>query len=116
MKEDVPGNQVTKCIPILDTQMEVVDGQIIHHHFSKPMASLEITHSRSAMSKSAKLSILVQEGIRRIRNCSPTLPWEEPKMLLNKPMVQMLWAEYTTTDRETVVRRILSRIENTGLA
>ena len=40
MKEDIPGNHSTKCIPILDTQMEVVDGQIVHHYYSKPMSSL----------------------------------------------------------------------------
>ena len=59
MKEDTPSNHSNGMIPILDTQMCVVDGQIVHHHFSKPMASLEVTKNRSAMSKSSKLSILV---------------------------------------------------------
>ena len=57
MKEDVPGNHHNKMLPILDTQMRVVDGQIVHHHFSKPMASLEITLGRSALSQSSKLNI-----------------------------------------------------------
>ena len=55
MKEDTPGNHQNGCLPILDTQMEVVDGLIVHHHFTKPMASLEITNNRSAMSKSSKI-------------------------------------------------------------
>ena len=50
MKEDTPGNHPNKMIPILDTQMAMVDGQIVHHHYSKPMASLEVTLKRSVMS------------------------------------------------------------------
>ena len=33
MKEDTPGNHSNGCLPILDTHMEVVGGQIVHHHF-----------------------------------------------------------------------------------
>ena len=74
MKEDIPSNHPSGCLPILDTQMEIVNGRIIHHHYSKPMSSLEITNRRSAMSKSTKLSILIQEGARRARNTSKELP------------------------------------------
>ena len=74
MKEDVPGNHPKKMLPILDTQMRVVDGQIVHHHFSKLMASLEITLGRSALSQSSKLNIMVQEGKRRLKNTSKEIP------------------------------------------
>ena len=74
MKEDVPDNHPNKMLPILDTQMRVVDGQIVHHHFSKPMASLEITLGRSALSQSSKLNIMTQEGNRRLRNTSKEIP------------------------------------------
>ena len=74
MKEDIPSNHPSGCLPILDTQMEIIDGKIIHRHFSKPMSSLEVTNAISAMSQSAKISILVQEGIRRARNTSKDLP------------------------------------------
>ena len=63
-------------VPILDTHMAIVDGVITHHHYSKPMASLELVQARSAMSMSSKISILVQEATRRVRNCSTHLPWE----------------------------------------
>ena len=79
MKEDIPGNHPSGCLPILNTHMEVVDGQIVHHHYSKPMSSLEVTNCRSALSQSSKLSILVQEGVRRIRNTSKELPWTESR-------------------------------------
>ena len=106
MKEDIPGNHANGRLPILDTQMHVVDGQIVHHHYSKPMSSLEVTNARSAMSKSSKLSILTQEGIRRARNTSRSLPWEETKTHLNRLMIQMYWAGYNIKDREIVAMSI----------
>ena len=112
MKEDIPANHDNGRIPILDTEMEVRNGRIIHYHYSKPMASLEVTNRRSAMSLSSKLSILVQEGIRRTRNMSKELPWEENKNLLQKLMIQMYWAGYSYGNREIVIRRILAKIDN----
>ena len=50
MKEDVPSNHVNNRLPILDTEMTIIDNQIIHYHYSKPMSSLEVTNRRSAMS------------------------------------------------------------------
>ena len=52
MMEDPPGNHHDGILPILDTKMAVIGGQIVHHHFSKPMASLEITLKISAMNTS----------------------------------------------------------------
>ena len=54
MKEDTLGCHASGFLPILDTQMGVVDGQIVHHHYVKPMAALELTLRRSAMSKASK--------------------------------------------------------------
>ena len=68
MKEDTPGNHPDGMLPILDTKMAVIGGQIVHHHYSKPMASLEITLKRSAMSTASKYNILVQEGNMRLKN------------------------------------------------
>ena len=112
MKEDVPSNHASKMLPILDTQMRMVDGQIVHHHYLKPMASLEITLGRSALSHSSKLNIIVQEGNRRLRNTSKTIPWKDKVHLINKLMIQMYWAGYRRKDREIVSKRILAKQEN----
>ena len=82
------------------------------YHFSKPMASLEITMKRSAMSTAAKYSILVQEGARRLRNMVPNTILDQQLPLINKLMVQMLWASYSMKDREIVSRRILAKYTN----
>ena len=53
---------------------------------AKPMASVEVILHRSALTMSSKLNILVQEGARRIRNCSPNLPWMTVQNFLNRLM------------------------------
>ena len=86
MKEDVPGNYPSGLLPILDTQVCVRNGRILFHHFSKTMASLEVVLSRSNMSMSSKLSILTQEACRRLRNFSPSIPWEVKLKEVNRLM------------------------------
>ena len=65
MKEDTPGNHPYYKLPILDTKMSVVYGQIVSHHYAKPMAFQEVTRGRLAMSKASKYNILIQEGCRK---------------------------------------------------
>ena len=91
MKEDIPYNHHNQLLPILDTQMGVVNGQVVFHHFSKKMSSLEAVLKRSSMSMGAKMAILVQEGCKRLRNCSISLPWDTKLTHLNKFMVQIRW-------------------------
>ena len=95
MKEDVPANHPSGLLPILDTQVKMVGKTIIHHHFSKPMASLEVVLGRSAMSMGSKLTILTQEACRRVNNFSLALPWELKLAEINHLMVQMRWGGYS---------------------
>ena len=90
MVEDVPGNHPSGFLPILDTQMVVSVGKFLFKHFTKPVASVEVTLQRTAMSGSSKLNILTNEGFRRLRNCSLDTPWTEQVLLLNKLMVSMM--------------------------
>ena len=62
MVEDLPGNHSSGYLPILDTAMRVEEGQIRFIHYSKPMSSLEVVSSRSAISHGSKISILTLEG------------------------------------------------------
>ena len=70
MVEDIPLNHQSGYLPILDTQMCIIDGKVVYRHFRKPMSSLEVVTTKSAMSLSSKMNILTQEGGRRLRNCS----------------------------------------------
>ena len=75
MKKDVPVNHQDNLIPILDTNMEIVRGQIVYHHYSKGMASLK-------------------KGCRILRNCPPNLHWDTKLAYLNKLMVRIMRAMY----------------------
>ena len=46
MKEDVPWNHENKNLPILDTQMRIVGGQVIYQHFSREKSSLGVVLKR----------------------------------------------------------------------
>ena len=112
MVEDIPGNYAFGYLPILDTQMTVVNGKFLHKHYSKPMSSLEVTLQRTLMSMSAKLNIIANEGYRRLRNCSPNLPWAEQVTYLNKLMISMLYGGYSGKTRQIVARRVIAKYTN----
>ena len=84
MKEDTPGGHPNGKLPILDTEVHILEGKMVHYHYNKPMASLEVVLNKSSMSLGSKLDILTQEANRRIRNCSPSLPWNEKLTYVNK--------------------------------
>lgn len=112
MVEDTPSNHESGFLPISDTQMAVRDGRFIFKHYTKPMASLEVTLNMSAMSNSAKLNILTNEGTRRLRNCSIDIPWTEQIQYINRLMISMKWGGYSIHQREIVARRILAKYHN----
>ena len=77
-------------VPILDTQMCIINCKITHHHYSKPMAMLELVSARSAISMASKIKILVQEASRRVRNCSIHLHLGTKVSHINTLMCQMM--------------------------
>ena len=70
--------------PILDLAKCVKNGQIIYKFYKKSMASRKLVQARSAFSNCMKRSILLEEGLRRLRNCSPNLPWNNKVTFLNR--------------------------------
>ena len=92
--------------------MVVQDGKFIHKHYAKLMASLEVTLSRTAMSESSKLNIFTQESCRCLRNCSTNIPWEEKVTYLNQLMLSMMWANYSTKQRNILAWRVLAKHHN----
>lgn len=57
--------------PVLDLQVYIdKDDKIKYQFFSKPSASKFVIPNKSAHSKQMKMSVLVEEGVRRMRNNS----------------------------------------------
>ena len=89
MKVDIPDAYDNGKLPILDTEVYISNGHIVHNHFMKPMASLEVVNKISSISMGAKLDILTQEASRIIRNMSLELPWTDTVDHLNKLMIRI---------------------------
>ena len=83
MDEDYPSNHPTGRLPILDLEVWVENKRIHHQFYKKPMASRKLVQAKSAFSTSKKRSILMEEGLRRLQNCSPNLAWDRKTYFLN---------------------------------
>ena len=62
-------------MPVLDFQMHVDGETILYEFYEKPCASGLVIPANSAHSKQLKLSVMVEEGVRRLRNNSRGLPY-----------------------------------------
>ena len=80
-EEEVGSMHPDKKLPTLDLRLwtEMADDQvkIRHTFYKKPMASKATLRSDTAYPESQVKAIMVQEVLRRLRNCSPDCTWEE---------------------------------------
>ena len=110
---DVPSNYRDNLLPILDLKMGINEGKLVFYFYSKSMASQNVVHMRSALTSKQKMNILVEEGCRRLKNFSPTLPWRTKVNALNKLMIQMYQVEHKESFREKVADRIIAKYKDT---
>ena len=109
MVEDYPSNHPTGRVPILDLEVWMVDNRVRHLFYRKPMASRKLVQARSAFSTSKKRSILLEDGMRRLRNCSPELSWTVKAKFLNRFSSDLRCSGHTTSFRRTVLNRVLNK-------
>ena len=103
---DCPSNYVGKVgeMPVLDLQMYVEDGAIKYEFFEKPCASGLAIPANSAHSKQMKLSVMVEEGVRRLRNHSRGLAWEKRRKVMEDWSRKLKRSGYPPTFRHQVVK------------
>jgi hypothetical protein len=68
--------------------------------------------ARSAGPISEKRSILVQECLRRLKNCDPGQPWNVKTFYLNKFMLEMKFAGHNQKFRQTVAEIAIKKYQN----
>ena len=83
----------------------------MHEHYTKPMASRAVVMAKSAFPASMKKNILLEEGSRRLRNCSPALPWEKKLQHLNTFCLSMTEAGHTEQYRIMIMTRVSARYQ-----
>ena len=111
MEEDVPSQHQSGKLPVLDLQVwvEEVEGvpQVMFEFYKKPMKSDTLLLARSAISNSTKRSTLFSEGMRRLLNCSPELPWETKAKHLSKFSYGLLISGYSHRYRLDLINGVL---------
>ena len=107
-------------MPILDTEQWIVnvkignsfEPQICHSHYSKQMASKYVTLQYSAMPYQSKMSILVAESVRIIRNVSVQCKEEERSEKVQDFLLRLQHSGYNKVERHGVYVKAKKKYEN----
>ena len=77
MTIDVPSLHSNRRLPVLDLEVFLIQNQIEFSFFKKSMSNPRVNLYRSAVSNKTKRDSLIQEGYRRLNNCSSGLTENE---------------------------------------
>ena len=116
---DIPSNNQNRRMPALDTEhwMEeaIINGvkkqQVMHSHYSKPMANAFVTHKDSAMAAKTKENVLVADLTRVMRNISTLCTSEERRKKVQHYMNRMQYSGYKMEERVKVYRAAKRRYD-----
>ena len=89
---DIPENHSDGRLPMLDLKLYTCEtGPFLRHSFyKKEVSSRYLIPYNSALPENVKRPILIQEGLRRVRNISPSNPLEETQEVLKDFNVDMM--------------------------
>ena len=96
---------------VLDLNLRVVNDQFEHEFFEKPCTSETVIPYTSAHSRKMKMSVLVEEGVRRLRNHSRGLEWERSRQVMEDWSRKLRRSGYPTTMRHEVIKAAVDRYE-----
>ena len=85
---------------------------MLHLHYRKPMASKSVIQRKSAFTTKEMRNILLEEASRRLRNCSPCLPWTTKASQLTELNIQMLDAGHSQAFRDLITTRAVAKYSN----
>ena len=93
----------------MDLQVYNENNRIIHTFFEKPVACKVTLPYSSAHSMKMKMAVLVEEGIRRMRNNSRGLDWEVRRNVMAQFSMKMRRSGYPETTRHQVIKTVCER-------
>ena len=106
---DVPSLNENGRLPVLDLNLRVVNNQFEHEFFEKPCTSETVISYTSAHSRKMKMSVLVEEGVRRLKNHSRGLDWEKSRQFMETRKLRR--SGYPETMRHEVIKAAVDRFE-----
>ena len=114
MEVDTPENHTNLKLPILDTSMWLESNcgvtRIRHEFYKKPMSSEHVTWKRSALGKKQIRDILVQDLVRRLRNCDSSTETEVICEIISSYNYSMMIGGHLEVFRHLVCVRAVSFI------
>ena len=113
-EEDVGENYEDGKLPILDLKvwLEKKKGfRIMHEFYKKPMATRYTLRKGTAYPKEKIRAVLVEEVMRRLRNCSPELSEERKGEFLTEYAKEMQNSGHDEALRKEVMERALWKYE-----
>ena len=109
METDVPSAHGNGRLPVLDLNLFVESNKVKFSFYSKPCSSPYIIMYSSALPAKQKRETILQEGLRRLRNCSPDLDETEVIEILTTFMNSLRISGYNHSYRYQMMKGILER-------
>ena len=94
--------------------MYINDGSVNYFFYEKPCTAKVVIPKVLAHSKRMRMSVLVEEGVRRMRNCSKRLGnegWPVRVGILEKWCMKLRRSGYPVTMRHQVIKAAIDRWE-----
>ena len=122
MEIDCPSRHQDCKFPILDLKVwrerkergvqPQSENRILLEFYSKEVSSAAVINARSALSWSSKRTILTQEVLRILLNCSTELPWQVFVDHVNHMMLHLQYSGYNQRSRTEVIQYALHGYNN----
>ena len=122
LEVDYPSQHGDGKLPVLDLKMWVEENEknreqrgyqvVMHEFYAKEVSSKSVVSAKSALSWGSKRTILTQEVLRILLNCSPKLPWEVVVSHVNNMMLRLQYSGYNQKFRTRVVVSAMKAYKN----
>ena len=122
LEVDYPSQHGDGKLPVLDLKMWVEENEknreqrgyqvVMHEFYAKEVSSKSVVNAKSALSWGSKRTILTQEVLRILLNCSPKLPWEVVVSHVNNMMLRLQYSGYNQRFRTQVVVSAMKAYKN----
>ena len=115
LETDFPSNHIDQKVPILDLkvwidEVETSEGcrkVILHEHYIKEVSTKFVIHREAALTLSTKRTILTQQGLRILLNCSPLLSFDIARKHLTSFSMRMQASGYDHAVRFEIIKSAL---------
>ena len=109
---DFPSKYEDNKVLVLDLKVSTEEGQLIHEFYEKPCAAKMLIPFKSAHSRKMNMSVLVEEGLKRLRNNFRGMEWERSRSVLEQWAHKLRRTGYPETIRHEVIKNACEKYDN----